>query len=67
MQNVWDRPRQNNLRPTVWDADDAIVEAGSIAWSFLMGDLDRIRSIGARATGRLGDWAIGRLGDRVTG
>jgi hypothetical protein len=49
MENVWGYLRQNKLCSTVWDSYDEIVEACKIAWNWLIGDPDRIRSIGTRA------------------
>ncbi len=51
MENVWDYLRQNKLCAQVWDTYDDILEACKNAWNWLIGDPDRIRSIGTR------DWA----------
>jgi hypothetical protein len=51
MENVWDYLRQNKLCAQVWDTYDEILEARKNGWNFLIGDPDRIRSIGSR------DWA----------
>ena len=48
MENVWDYLRGNKLCNRVWDSYEAVVEACRRAWNFLIGDHDRIRSIGAR-------------------
>jgi len=48
MENVWDYLRGNKLCNRVWDSYEAVVEACRSAWNFLIGDHDRIRSIGAR-------------------
>ena len=48
MENVWDYLRQNKLCSTVWDSYEEIVEACKTAWNWLIGDPDRIRSIGTR-------------------
>jgi transposase len=51
MENVWEYLRGNKLCARVWDTYDDIVEACRRAWSFLIGDLGRIQTLGAR------DWA----------
>jgi hypothetical protein len=51
MENVWEYLRANKLSGCVWDNYDAIVTACVEAWNWLIGDPDRIRSIGTR------DWA----------
>ena len=51
MENVWDYLRANKLSSGIWDSYDEILEACATAWSWLMDDPDRIRSIGSR------DWA----------
>ena len=51
MENVWAYLRANKLCARVWDSYDAILEACRDAWTFLVNDPDRIRSIGSR------DWA----------
>ena len=48
MENVWHYLRENTLRALVWDSYDAIVEACTTAWHFLINDPERIRSIGTR-------------------
>jgi hypothetical protein len=52
MENVWHYLRANKLSMLVWDSYEAIVAACKNAWDFLIGDPDRIRSIGTRAWGR---------------
>ena len=49
MENVWHYLRANKLSLLVWDGYDAIVAACKDAWDFLIGDPDRIKSIGTRA------------------
>jgi hypothetical protein len=49
MENVWDYLRGNKLCNLVWNSYQAIAEACRQAWSFLINDPDRIRSIGSRA------------------
>ena len=51
MENVWEYLRANKLCALVWDSYDAIVEACTSAWHFLVNDPNRIQSIGLR------DWA----------
>ena len=51
MENVWEYLRANKLCNRVWDNYEAIIDACKQAWSFLINDPDRIRSIGHR------DWA----------
>ena len=51
MENVWHYLRANKLSMLVWDSYEAIVAACKAAWDFLIGDPDRIRSVGSR------DWA----------
>jgi len=51
MENVWHYLRENTLCSVVWDSYQAIVDACTTAWHFLINDPDRIRSIGTR------DWA----------
>ncbi len=46
MENVWHDLRENTLCALVWDSYDAIVEACTTAWHFLINDPERIRSIG---------------------
>ena len=48
MENVWEFLRGNNLSGLVWDTYDAIVDACVSAWHFLIGDPERIRSLGSR-------------------
>jgi transposase len=48
MENVWHYLRANKLSMLVWDSYEAIVAACRTAWDFLIGDPDRIRSIGTR-------------------
>ena len=48
MENVWHYLRENTLCSLVWDSYEAIVEACTTAWHFLINDPERIRSIGAR-------------------
>lgn len=48
MENVWDYLRGNKLPHTVWDTDEAIVEACAEALRFLVGDTERIRTIATR-------------------
>ena len=51
METVWEFLRGNKLSGLVWDTHEAIVDACVSAWHFLIGDPERIRSIGSR------DWA----------
>jgi hypothetical protein len=51
MENVWEFLRGNKLSALVWNTYEAIVDACVSAWHFLIGDPERIRSIGTR------DWA----------
>ncbi|HVX56737.1 MAG TPA: IS630 family transposase [Candidatus Saccharimonadales bacterium] len=51
MENVWEYLRANKLCALVWETYDAIINACRDAWTFLISDPDRIRSIGIR------DWA----------
>ena len=48
MENVWEYLRGNKLCALVWDSYEAIVAACKHAWTFLINDPDRIRSIGYR-------------------
>ena len=48
MENVWAYLRTNKLCNLVWDSYGAIMQACKDAWDFLIGDPDRIRSIGTR-------------------
>ena len=48
MENVWEYLRGNKLCAVVWDTYEAIVEACRDAWTFLIDDPGRIRSIGNR-------------------
>ena len=49
METVWEFLRGNRLSGLVWDTYDAIVDACVSAWHFLIGDPERIRSIGSRS------------------
>jgi transposase len=49
MENVWAYLRQNKLCATVWDSYQEILDACQDAWSFLITDPDRIKSIGTRS------------------
>ena len=49
MENVWEFLRGNKLSALVWDTYDAIVDACVGAWHFLIGNPERIRSIGSRS------------------
>lgn len=49
MENVWQYLRANKLSLLVWDSYEAIVAACKAAWDFLIGDPNRIRSIGIRS------------------
>ena len=49
METVWEFLRGNKLSGLVWDTYDAIVDACVAAWHFLIGDPERIRSIGPRS------------------
>ncbi len=51
METVWEFLRGNKLSGLVWDTYEAIIDACVSAWHFLIGDPERIRSIGTR------DWA----------
>src|SRR5206468_955971 len=48
MENVWDYLRSNKLCGLLWDSYEAIVDACTGAWHFLINDPERIRSIGSR-------------------
>ena len=48
MENVWEYLRANKLCALVSDSYEAIVEACRDAWTFLINDPARIRSIGGR-------------------
>ena len=48
MENVWEYLRANKLCRLVWNAYEAIVQAGKAAWNFLIHDPARIASIGTR-------------------
>ena len=48
MENVWAFLRANKLSALIWETYDAIVDACVGAWRFLIGDPERIRSIGSR-------------------
>jgi len=47
-ENVWEYLRANKLCALVWDTYDASIDACRDAWDFLVGDPDRIRSVGTR-------------------
>ena len=47
MENVW-QLRGNKLCALVWDSYEAIIDACSNAWKFLINDPDRITTIGHR-------------------
>ena len=49
METVREFLRGNKLSGLVWDTYDAIVDACGSAWHFLIGDPERIRSIGSRS------------------
>jgi hypothetical protein len=49
MEAVWEFLRGNQLSGLVWDTYDAIVDACVSASHFLIGDPERIRSLGSRA------------------
>ena len=49
METVWEFLRGNKLSGLVWDTYDAIVDACVSAWHLLIGDPERIRSIGSRS------------------
>ena len=53
MENVWHYLRENTLCSLVWDSYEAIVEACTTAWHFLINDPNRIRSIGTREWARV--------------
>jgi hypothetical protein len=46
MEDVWDYLRQNKLCAAVWDSYDAIVDACTTAWYWLIADPARITSLG---------------------
>jgi len=48
MENVWDYLRSNKLCGLLWDSYEAVVDACTGAWHFLINDPERIRSIGSR-------------------
>src|SRR3954462_12787872 len=48
MENVWQYLRGNKLSARVWDSYNEILAACAEAWNWLIGDPDRIRSIGTR-------------------
>ena len=48
VENVWEYLRANKLCALVWDTYEQIVTACNDAWTFLVDDPDRIRSIGTR-------------------
>jgi len=49
IENVWDYLRGNKLSKCVWDTYEAIVDACSEAWMFLVNDPERIDSIAHRS------------------
>ena len=49
MENVRDDLRQNKLGTFLWNSDDESLKATKSAWTWLIADPHRIRSIGARA------------------
>ena len=53
MENVWDYLRSNKLCGLLWDSYEAIVDACTGAWHFLINDPERIRSIGSRIWARV--------------
>ncbi|MDQ4020468.1 MAG: transposase [Actinomycetota bacterium] len=48
METVWEFLRGNKLSGLIWGTYDAIVDACVSAWHFLIGDPERIRSLGSR-------------------
>lgn len=48
MENVWRYLRENKLCARIWDSYEAILDACTAAWHFLVNDPERIRSIGTR-------------------
>ena len=48
VENIWEYLRANQLSTRIWDTYDAILIACAKAWSDLMADPDRIRSIASR-------------------
>ena len=48
MENVWDYLRGNKLSSLVWDSYEAMCQACTQAWRFLVNDPARIVSIGTR-------------------
>ncbi len=48
MENVWQYLRANKLCALVWESYEAIVDACTTAWRFLVDDPERIQSIGTR-------------------
>jgi len=59
IENVLDYLRGNKLSKCVWDTYEAIVDACSEAWMFLVNDLERIDSIAHRS------WACQCIGPLV--
>jgi hypothetical protein len=55
MENVWQYLRANKLCGLVWHSYEAIVDACQDAWNFLIGDKEKIKSIGTR------EWACVNL------
>ncbi|MDA8048473.1 MAG: hypothetical protein M0002_00390 [Rhodospirillales bacterium] len=53
MENVWEYLRANKLCALVWDSYEAIVNACKSAWTSLIIDPNRIRSIGSRKWARV--------------
>ena len=53
MENVWNYLRSNKLCSLLWDSYEAIVDACTGAWHFLINDPERIRSIGSRIWARV--------------
>jgi len=57
--NVWHYLRENKLCARVWDSYEAILDACTAAWHFVVNDPDRIRSTGTREWARVrheADW-----------
>ncbi len=50
MENIWDYPRENKRRATVWDSYDEIIDTCKTAWNWLIADPARITSSGARTS-----------------
>ncbi len=53
MENVWEYLRANKLCALVWDSYEATVNACKSAWTSLITDPNRIRSIGSRKWARV--------------